>query len=247
MRKLAYRPNRVARALVTGRSRTLGVVSFDTTLYGPGLDAARDRAAPPTTPATSSASRACARSTPTSIAAAPSSGCGEQGVDGHPRDRAAGVRGAGAAARAGGRADRGHRGRARTTTIPLVAVDQVAGARAATRHLLELGHRTVWHVSGPPDWLEAQDRVAAGARRSTPPAPRHPPLLVGDWSARSGYELGRAPGRRCASVTAVFVANDQMALGRPAAPARARPPDPRGDQRRRLRRHPRGGATSRRR
>src|SRR5262245_415512 len=35
VRKLAYRPNRVARALVTGRSRTLGVVSFDTTLYGP--------------------------------------------------------------------------------------------------------------------------------------------------------------------------------------------------------------------
>src|SRR5919108_4472564 len=35
MRKLEYRPNPVARALVTGRSRTLGVVSFDTTLYGP--------------------------------------------------------------------------------------------------------------------------------------------------------------------------------------------------------------------
>ena len=35
MRKLDYRPNSVARALVTGRSQTLGVVSFDTTLYGP--------------------------------------------------------------------------------------------------------------------------------------------------------------------------------------------------------------------
>src|SRR6476661_5584291 len=35
MRQLGYRPNSVARALVTGRSRTLGVVSFDTTLYGP--------------------------------------------------------------------------------------------------------------------------------------------------------------------------------------------------------------------
>src|ERR1700742_214900 len=35
MRKLEYRPNPVARALVTGRSRTLGVVSFDTTLFGP--------------------------------------------------------------------------------------------------------------------------------------------------------------------------------------------------------------------
>ena len=35
MRQLDYRPNSVARALVTGRSNTLGVVSFDTTLYGP--------------------------------------------------------------------------------------------------------------------------------------------------------------------------------------------------------------------
>src|SRR6187200_1147496 len=35
MRELDYRPNPAARALVTGRSRTLGVVSFDTTLYGP--------------------------------------------------------------------------------------------------------------------------------------------------------------------------------------------------------------------
>src|SRR6185312_587605 len=35
MRKLDYRPNSVARALVTGRSRTLGVVTFDTALFGP--------------------------------------------------------------------------------------------------------------------------------------------------------------------------------------------------------------------
>src|SRR5450432_2421592 len=35
IRQLDYRPNSLARALVTGRSKTLGVVSFDTTLYGP--------------------------------------------------------------------------------------------------------------------------------------------------------------------------------------------------------------------
>src|SRR6266545_2909606 len=35
MRELGYQPNSLARALVTGRSWTLGVVSFDTTLYGP--------------------------------------------------------------------------------------------------------------------------------------------------------------------------------------------------------------------
>jgi Bacterial regulatory proteins, lacI family len=35
MRELGYRPNSVARALATGRTKMLGVVGFDTTLYGP--------------------------------------------------------------------------------------------------------------------------------------------------------------------------------------------------------------------
>jgi DNA-binding LacI/PurR family transcriptional regulator len=43
--------------------------------------------------------------------------------------------------------------------IPVVAVDQVAGAVAATRLLLELGHRTVSHIAGPRDWLSARRRV----------------------------------------------------------------------------------------
>src|ERR1700750_3258706 len=35
MKQLDYRPNSAALALVTGRTATLGVISFDTTLYGP--------------------------------------------------------------------------------------------------------------------------------------------------------------------------------------------------------------------
>src|SRR6476469_4283734 len=35
IRELGYRPNSAARTLVTRKSQTLGVVSFDTTLYGP--------------------------------------------------------------------------------------------------------------------------------------------------------------------------------------------------------------------
>jgi DNA-binding LacI/PurR family transcriptional regulator len=97
-------------------------------------------------------------------------------------------------------------------SVPLVVVDQMAGARAATKHLLELGHSTVWHISGPSDWLEAQDRVRGWRSTLEAAGAAPPPVLVGDWSARSGYELGQrlsaTPG-----VTALFAANDQMALG----------------------------------
>ena len=52
----------------------------------------------------------------------------------------------------------------------------------------------------------------AGSRLSESAGRRVPPVLVGDWSARSGYEHGltlAAPDE----VTAVFAANDQMAMG----------------------------------
>jgi DNA-binding LacI/PurR family transcriptional regulator len=95
-------------------------------------------------------------------------------------------------------------------SVPLVAVDQVEGARLATQHLLDLGHRTVWHISGPSDWLEAQDRVDGWRSTLEAAGAAPPPVLVGDWSARAGHELGRELAE---DVTAVFVANDQMALG----------------------------------
>jgi DNA-binding LacI/PurR family transcriptional regulator len=96
--------------------------------------------------------------------------------------------------------------------LPVVAVDQFAGAAAATRHLLELGHRTVWHIAGPGDWYESRQRIAGWlhAMEEARAEPRNP--LVGDWSARAGYELGRRLMNE-PRVTAVFVANDQMALG----------------------------------
>jgi DNA-binding LacI/PurR family transcriptional regulator len=96
--------------------------------------------------------------------------------------------------------------------VPVVAVDQVAGAAAATRHLLELGHRTVWHVAGPSDWLEARQRIEGWTTALEQAGADAPPLLSGDWSARSGYELGRRLAT-VREVTAIFAANDQMALG----------------------------------
>ena len=96
--------------------------------------------------------------------------------------------------------------------VSVVSVDQVDGARLATEHLIGLGHRTVWHVSGPSDWLEAESRIE-GWRAALEAAGRTvPEPLTGDWSPRSGYAAGRR-SPRWPTVTAVFVANDQMALG----------------------------------
>jgi DNA-binding LacI/PurR family transcriptional regulator len=82
----------------------------------------------------------------------------------------------------------------------------------AVEHLLDLGHRTVWHLSGPRDWLEAHGRIE-GWRTAIAAAGRSiPDLMTGDWSARSGYTAGLQLAERD-DVTAVFTANDQMALG----------------------------------
>jgi len=94
----------------------------------------------------------------------------------------------------------------------MIAIDETLGARLATRHLLELGHRTVRHVTGPDGWLGTEARIRGWREELAAAARVALETYSGDWSAASGY----AAGRRIAAdpdVTAVFVANDQMALG----------------------------------
>jgi DNA-binding LacI/PurR family transcriptional regulator len=93
-----------------------------------------------------------------------------------------------------------------------VGVDHVAGARMATHHLLDLGHRRVDHISGPLDWYQAQSRVRGWSDTLSARSLTVPPPLVGDWSAASGYLHGRTLAAD-PEVTAVFVGNDQMAIG----------------------------------
>ncbi|WP_142119976.1 LacI family DNA-binding transcriptional regulator [Arthrobacter sp. SLBN-122] len=93
-----------------------------------------------------------------------------------------------------------------------VRVDQRRGAELAVWHLIGQGHVRIGHVAGPQDWIDAVAR-ADGWRSTLASAGLDADLMIeGDWSAGSGYEIGRriAATRRA---TAIFVGNDQMALG----------------------------------
>ncbi|WP_444664743.1 LacI family DNA-binding transcriptional regulator [Cellulomonas sp. CW35] len=100
-----------------------------------------------------------------------------------------------------------------TAGVLSVGVDQRLGARLATRHLLARGHTEVLHVAGPQDWFDAQDRLA-GWREECAAAGvvvREP--IVAGWSADAGYDVGRELAARGRVPESIFAANDQLALG----------------------------------
>jgi len=208
--ELGYRPNRAAKALVTGRSQIIGVVAQSSTLFGPAsLLAAFNVAAAQAGFAVSVASiRELDR------------GSFRDAVERHLDTRVAGivviapVETASAAIEAvaddvplvmvdGDPA----------LPRPLVTVDQEEGARLATRHLLDHGHATVWHVSGPGEWFDSRGRARGWRRTLEAAGAEVPPLLPAlDWSAASGYQAGLVLSRM-PEVTAVFAANDHLAVG----------------------------------
>ena len=207
--RLGYRPNTAARALVRGRSGIIGVIGTARTLFGPMSihrtveDAARAAGFFATSVSLSEVTRQALSDATEHLMRV-----GVEGIvmiAGH--DEALEV-------------VRTQRSRVPFVVVEgdlskaslTVGVDQVLGARMATEHLLGLGHREVVHVSGPLNWAEARARVdgwrlAMGGAGLRPVEP-----VSGDWSSRSGYVAGR---RICEmpGVTAVFAANDQMAIG----------------------------------
>jgi DNA-binding LacI/PurR family transcriptional regulator len=206
--KLAYRPNAAARTLVTRRTHTLGVISCDTDLFGPasmlyGIE------------------QAAAGSYFVSIASLPAIDHGAA-LDAVERLLGQGVEGViviapsiSAVAALGGMPPEVPLvavGCGTSAPLASVAVDNIAGARSATEYLLSLGHRSVHFVSGPQTSLDGRERAIGWQQALAAAGLTPPPALTGDWSSRSGYELGRRLAAQ-PDVTAVFCANDQMALG----------------------------------
>ncbi|MEO7123837.1 MAG: LacI family DNA-binding transcriptional regulator [Lacisediminihabitans sp.] len=209
MQVLGYRPNQAARALRSGRFRSIGVVMFTLSSFGNmrTLDAIAISAAqsgysitivPVEHPTQKDVSIAFTRLL-------------EQAVDGivivieaHIIDEADVELPPGLPVVVIDSAAR--------TDYPVVDTDQALGARQATQYLLELGHPTVWHLAGPESSYSAERREEAWRATLEAGSRPVPPVFRGDWSAVSGYEAGLLIAQQM-EVSAIFTANDQMALG----------------------------------
>lgn len=201
MAELGYRPHRAARALRTGRSQTIGLVV--TTLATVG----NSRMLQATAEAAAERGYALTLVTAGESVADAFERLAEQEVDGAivlneasalvpAAQRPPGLRLVVVDAPA-------------AADLAVVHSDHVGGAAAATAHLLSLGHETVHHLAGPTDSFAASERER-GWRETLVAAGIEPPAIVrGDWSAEAGYAAGDA----LAAASAVFCANDQMALG----------------------------------
>ncbi|MFI9293514.1 LacI family DNA-binding transcriptional regulator [Streptomyces gardneri] len=207
--RLAYRKNSAAQILSSGRSRTIGLVTLQTAYYSrqtltSGIESAARASG-------YSVSVASTDSLDTSAVEGALTRLADQGVEGvvlaipliHVSPRIEQLTGMLPTVTVDG---------SRTPMSEVVAVDQSQAARLATRHLLDLGHETVWHVSGPGEWHDAASRLKGWRETLTAEGRTVPPVLEGDWSPSSGYRNGLILGR-IPDVTAVFVASDEMAFG----------------------------------
>jgi DNA-binding LacI/PurR family transcriptional regulator len=208
--ELGYRPNQAARALVTSRSRTIGVLSSqNSALYGPttAINAIEQAAR-------EAGYRLSITNINTGDYASIKSGLDyllSQSVEAivviAPQVRVFDAI------------------NDMSLTVPFVtleatgrnpghslSVDQVAGARLATQHLIDLGHTEIMHISGPQDWIEAEARMQGFLDQINLADLRTRAPILGDWSAHFGYYAGLEL-LRFRDFTAVFAGNDQMALG----------------------------------
>ena len=210
MADLNFRPNRAARMLTTARSRTLGVLAASaSSLFGPAssLDAVE------------TAAREAGYFVTVAHAASLDRDGLEAALDHLLAQAVEGVIVIAPQARAQDAM------RAVALGVPSVTlhgagiegddgvfVDQVEGARLATRHLLAAGHRRIAHLCGPADWSEAVARRDGFLAEMAGAGADAVVSREGDWTAASSAAIA-AELLTDRTITAVFSSNDQMALG----------------------------------
>lgn len=205
-----YRPNLTARALATSKSNRIGVILDSAVEYGPS--------------STLRAVEHSARATGYSVSSVTLDGDNESlGLDVALEHLMA--QGIDALCVIAPRSSSLELIRKRASAVPVLvvkaepdqnflttSVDQELGATLAVRHLYGLGHRAIAHLAGPLDWFDARGRHAGW--KASLEAEQLDVLepVIGDWTADFAYEIARTPGK-LPECTAVFAANDQMALG----------------------------------
>ncbi len=209
IREIGYRPNQAARALVTSRTRTIGVLTAQTSDYGPNTSVTAIEYA---------AREAGYRITITSIASNDYSSI-KSGLDQLQMQAVEAIVVIAPQVRVLEAI------RELDIQVPYVtlqnadlggehsmSIDQVAGAKLATQHLIDLGHTEIMHISGPQDWIEAEARMRGFLEAINESDLRTRAPILGDWSAHFGYYAGLEL-LRFRDFTALFASNDQMALG----------------------------------
>lgn len=209
MAELGYVPNRAARALVTDKSKLIGILASDTTLYGPsGMLHAIELEA-----------RKFGYVTFTCSVDAQSETEVREGVM-HMRNMA--VEGVILITAENMPTDLARDG---LPNIPIVAMDSeyradrltvnvnnFGAAEMATKHLLDLGHTSILHITGETDWAVGRAR-REGYAAAMQAAGLRPNVIEGNWQIETGYRLSLDYDFNRAGITAVFCANDNLALG----------------------------------
>lgn len=107
----------------------------------------------------------------------------------------------------------------RTSKVPAsawaVIPDDYYNARVAVERLAALGHRAIAYIGGIGSWLASQERLRA--YRDVMAEHRYPVaeewIEEGDWMVNSGLVLGKRILSQANKPTAIFAANDFMAIG----------------------------------
>ncbi len=209
MVELQYRPSAAARALSTSRTRTIGVLASGRAHYGPALsiqaieEAARKRGYSVTSSSVSSSDEQSLRAALQNlidqdiealVVIAPQQRVFDTVADLAPSIPCITMRAAG------------------TGDASALRIDEIDGARLATRHLLLLGHTAIGHIAGPPDWVEAEGRMQGCVDELRDHGLVLSASEQGDWNADFGYEAGhRLLQRR--DITGYFCSNDSIAIG----------------------------------
>jgi LacI family transcriptional regulator, repressor for deo operon, udp, cdd, tsx, nupC, and nupG len=101
--------------------------------------------------------------------------------------------------------------------FPQVTIDNIGTAREAVQHLIALGHTSIAYLTGPKSNILERQRLEGFrlALRGAGIAIDEDLILPGDFTFRTGVEAGRALLARAveARPTALFAANDEMAIG----------------------------------